>query len=395
MSDSVLRTLLRTWGPAWLVMIADVDAASVITAAENGALYGTGLVWLLVVLIVPLYVIQEVAGRLGTVTGKGLGQLTRENFRPRTAALAALPMAGADVMCYVVEYTGMAIGLQIFGIPSFASVPLVFVLQLVLAYRRRYDQVEKALLVVSIALALAYAISAYLRVSKGVTFTSTLSFSAASPTFFFLIAANIGSTIMPFMLFYQASASANKGITATNLWAMRVETAVGAVVSESILIAIEVATTGVAAGSVGFASPTTLSSALSNVIGPFAQYFFGIGLVSAGFIALIVTSMGSAWGVVDAMGWSGGKTKSRWFTVYVLESVPALFITLAPYNLVNLALGLLALQVVVLIGPAITLGLLTSRASLMGTHSLRSTNKFLYWFVLFLVVSAGVVSLVF
>ena len=107
-------SLIRVWGPAWLVMIADVDAASVITAAQSGAQYGTKLVWFLLLLAVPLYVIQEVAGRVGAVTGKGLGELIRENFSKRVAVLAAVPMALVDVISYVVEYTGVAIGFQIF-----------------------------------------------------------------------------------------------------------------------------------------------------------------------------------------------------------------------------------------------------------------------------------------
>ena len=52
-----------SFGPAWLVMIADVDAASIITAAETGAMYNYGLIWLLLVLIIPLFFIQEAAGK--------------------------------------------------------------------------------------------------------------------------------------------------------------------------------------------------------------------------------------------------------------------------------------------------------------------------------------------
>ena len=213
---SRIGTLVRTWGPAWLVMIADVDAASVITAAENGALYGTGLVWLLVVLTVPLFVIQEVAGRVGAVTGKGLGELIRENFSPKIAAAAALPMIGADVMIYILEYAGIAIGLQIFGVPPYISVPCAFGLNILLVYRRRYAQIEKPLLAISFVLALSYGVSAYYAARSGIRFDSFL--YSTSPTFLFLIAANVGSTIVPFMLFYQASASAEKGITSKNLW---------------------------------------------------------------------------------------------------------------------------------------------------------------------------------
>ena len=72
-------------------MIADVDAASAITAAESGAKYGTKLVWFVLVLAIPLYVIQEVAGRVGAVTCKGLGELIRENYSKRIAVLASFP----------------------------------------------------------------------------------------------------------------------------------------------------------------------------------------------------------------------------------------------------------------------------------------------------------------
>lgn len=121
--NSRLLHLIKIWGPAWLVMIADVDAASVITAAESGAQQGTRLIWFLLVLVFPLYVIQEVAGRVGAVTGKGLGELIRENYSRRIAVLAAVPMALVDMISYVVEYTGIAIGFQILGVSPRISVP--------------------------------------------------------------------------------------------------------------------------------------------------------------------------------------------------------------------------------------------------------------------------------
>ncbi len=75
-----ILNILEIWEPAWLAMIADVDAASVITAAESGAVYRTKLIWFLMILALPLYVIEEVAGRVGAVTQKGLGELIRENY---------------------------------------------------------------------------------------------------------------------------------------------------------------------------------------------------------------------------------------------------------------------------------------------------------------------------
>lgn len=379
--------LLRTWGPAWLVMIADVDAASVITAAESGAMYGSRLLWFLLILIIPLYVIQEVAGRVGAVTGMGLGELIRENFSTRIAVLAAVPMALVDIISYVVEYTGAAIGFQILGIPPLISVPLVFVAHLVLVYRKQYAQAEKPLIGISMLFGLAWIAAAFLTARHGVPITPF--YFSTSRDFLFLLAANVGAVIMPFMLFYQASATAEKGITANHLDSVRFETAVGAIASELLMIAIAVAAMGVRSETLNFAQPAILSRGLAAVSGVFAPYLFAVGLIAASFIALIVISLGSCWGVTEAMGWG----RSNWFKVYLIESLPALLVPLVTLDLVNLALGLMVLQIVVLLGPAVTLGLIASNRRLMGKHILRGANRVLYWFFLILILAMGLASL--
>ena len=387
-SVSKIWELLKVWGPAWLVMIADVDAASVITAAESGAVYGTKLIWFLIVLIIPLYVIQEVAGRVGAVTNKGLGELIRENYSKRTAVFAAVPMALVDIISYIVEYTGAAVGFQILGVPPQISVPIIFVAHVLLVYKRKYVQAEKPLLVISILFALACGASAFLTARKGIDFTPF--YFSSSSDFFFLLAANVGAVIMPFMLFYQASATAEKGIKAKSLWAVRLETAIGAIASEVIMVAIAIAATGVDSNSLNFASPVILSGALAGVAGKFAPPVFAIGLIAASFIALIVISLGSCWGVTEALGWG----RKNWFKVYLAESLPALVVPIITLNLVNMALNLMVLQIIVLMGPAIILGFISSNKKLMGKYSLRMSNKIVYWMFLALIFGTGIVSIV-
>lgn len=379
--------LLKTWGPAWLVMIADVDAASVITAAESGAMYGTRLLWFLLILTIPLYVIQEVAGRVGAVTRKGLGELIRENFSKQIAILAAVPMALVDIISYVVEYTGAAIGFQILGVPPLISVPLVFGAHLVLVFRRKYAEAEKPLIAISVLFGAAWVAAALLTARHGIRITPF--YFSASRDFVFLLAANVGAVIMPFMLFYQASATAEKGITSKQLRSVRMETAVGALASELLMIAIAVAAIGVRTESMNFAKPAVLSRGLAAVSGAFAPYLFALGLIAASFIALIVISLGSCWGVTEAMGWG----RHNWFKVYLIESLPALLVPLVTLNLVNLALSLMVLQIVVLLGPAVTLGLIASNRRLMGEHALRGSNRVLYWFFLALILATGVAGL--
>ncbi len=383
------KTLLKTWGPAWLVMIADVDAASTITAAESGARYGTKLIWFLLLLTIPLYVIQEVAGRVGAVTCKGLGELIKENYSRRTALFAAVPMALVDIISYMIEYTGIAIGFEIFGVPPYISVPLIFIIHLILVYKKQYAQAERPLLVISIFFAIAWIAAAFLTMRRGIEFTPF--YFSNSSDFIFLLAANVGAVIMPFMLFYQASATAEKCITSKSLWAVRLETGIGAIVSELIMVAIMLATVGVSSGSLDFADPKILAQGLSSVSGSFAPYLFGIGLIAASFIALIVISMGSSWGVVEALGWG----RKNWFKVYLVESIPALVVALLPINLVSLALNLMVLQILVLIGPAVILGLIASNKKLMGDNVSGTFNKIVYWTFLALIVGTGIVSLVY
>ncbi len=381
-----IKNMIKVWGPAWLVMIADVDAASVITAAQTGSVYGTKLIWFLLLLIFPLFVIQELAGRVGAVTGKGLGELIRENYSKRTAIFAAVPMALVDIISYVVEYTGAAIGFQIIGISPQVSVPFIFIAHILIVYKRKYAEAEKPLIIISVLFAVSWAVSAFLTARNGIQMTPF--YFSASTGFIFLLAANVGAVIMPFMLFYQASATAEKGITAKNLWAVRLETAIGAIVSELIMIAIVIATIGVNKDSLDFASPGILSQGLSSIAGTFAPYFFGIGLIAASFIALIVISLGSSWGVVEALGWG----RKNWFKVYLIESIPALIVPMLTLNLVNLALNLMVLQIAVLVGPAITLGLIASNKRLMGSYSLKGFNKIIYWAFFVLILGTGIVS---
>ena len=382
-----VRSIAKSWGPAWLVMIADVDAASAITAAESGAQYGTKLIWFIMLLTLPLYVIQEVAGRVGAVTAKGLGELIRENYSRRVAFLSAIPMALVDIISYVVEYTGIAVGFEMMGVPPVVSVPIAFLAHVLVVYKRKYAEAEKPLLVISAIFTVIWIIAGFLTARNGIVITPF--YFSTSPDFVFMLAANIGAVIMPFMLFYQVSATAEKGTGPDSVWAVRFETLVGALFSEVIMAAIALSAIGISATALDFTSPGVLSQSLVSVAGHFAPYAFGIALITASFIALIVISLGSSWGVTEALGWG----RKHWFKVYLVESIPAVIIPLFSFNLVKLALNLMVLQIVVLIAPAVILGVLASNPKLMGAFRLKGFNRYVYWGTIVLIFGTGVVSL--
>lgn len=378
---SRLGELKKSFGPAWIVMIADVDAASIVTAAQDGASFGYGLVWFLLLLIIPLFLIQEAAGRVGVVTGKGLGEIIRKNYRRKTAIIMSFPLAATDVLSYVAEYTGIALGFGLIGIPPILSLPVAYTAHLVLVFRKKYLTVEKFLIAVSVVFVFCYFASLYLR---GVSATVPSLFALnSSPHFVYLLAASAGAVVMPFMLFYQASATAEKGVR--HLWASRFETFVGAIVSEVIMVAILMATVGVTPSSLTFSTSSGLAEGLRSISDGYSVYLFAAGLIAAAFLALVVISLASAWAVTEAVGVG----RDKFFWIYLFESLPALVVPMLIPNLFGLLLNSMVAFTFVLIGPGIILGLIASNRKIMGANASSLRLKMGYWISLGFIVGCG------
>ena len=364
-------------------MIADVDAASILTGVASGAAYRYDLIGFLLLLVVPLFFVQEAAGRLGAVTGRGIGELVRTT-RSRPASLAlALPVAVADIASYTAEYAGIALALTLVGVPVVLSLPTVFLVHVGLVARGRYAWVERVLVAISVAFVLTVGSALVLR---GPLPTAAIGFPM-TPSFTFLLAANAGAVVMPFMLFYQSSATAEKG--GATVRGVRVETFVGAVASELLMVAFVVLGAGMPRGSDLFTT-SGLGAALASVGGVVLPYAFALGLVAAAFLALVVISLGSAWGVAEALGIPRGRS----FWVYTLESVPAVVVPFLVPNLLGIVLVLMVLLVFVLVGPGLFVGLLASDERLMGRHASRGVWRWAYWASLGAVVACGVLAVV-
>ncbi len=393
-----IKFYLKFGGPAWLVMIADMDASSTIGAAETGVVFKYNLIWFILLLIIPLYIIQEVSGRIGIATSMGLGDVIRKNYSKSTSILMSFPMALSDVVTYAIEYIGIAIGLSLLGIPIIVSLPFIYLIHLFVVSKRKYEKTERILIPISFVLILAFLIDLFLR---GVIDSNPI-YIKFSYSYLFMLAVNVGAIIMPFMLFFQASATADKYRSVKNdfsmeniktiaVKSMKKETLIGAIVSELLMVIVEMVFSGINYNG-SFASAIQLSYALENVAGPFSPYLFGIGLIAAGFIALIVISLGSAWGIVESLGID----KRHTFKIYVIESLPAVIagMLLPASFLINIVLYLLVVFVFVLIGPGIILGVIGINRNIMGKLKLSKLNAIAYFSSLIFVIIFGVLAII-
>ncbi|MDT7651399.1 MAG: hypothetical protein QOI36_2805, partial [Pseudonocardiales bacterium] len=237
--------LLMLLGPGVMVLLADSEAGSVVTAAQSGAQYGYQLVLSQVILIPILYLVQEMTVRLGLVTRQGHGALIRRIFGTKWALLSAVTLFIACVGALITEFAGLAGVGSLVGLPRVVSigVPAIGLVGLVLA--GRYRRVEVVGITIG-ALELLFVPAAVMARPEAAAVADGLVHPVQfSVPFLTLLAANVGAVIMPWMVFYQQGAVIDKGRRGLGLKqalrSARLDTAVGSVITQIVMISVMVA----------------------------------------------------------------------------------------------------------------------------------------------------------
>ncbi|HQS60075.1 MAG TPA: divalent metal cation transporter, partial [Gallionellaceae bacterium] len=240
-SRARLATFFAVAGPGLVVMLADTDAGSVITAAQSGAQWGYKLLALQLLLIPILYLVQELTLRLGLLTGRGHGELIKQHFGQGWAWLSVSTLLVSCLGALITEMSGIAGVGALYGIPIWVSVLATLGFLLTVVISGSYRSVER----VAVAIGLFELAFVYVAVVSHPDPAAVLHGLASMPLsdhgYLYLVAANIGAVIMPWMIFYQQSAVVDKGLKPHHLTAARWDTAIGAVVAQAIMAAILIA----------------------------------------------------------------------------------------------------------------------------------------------------------
>jgi NRAMP (natural resistance-associated macrophage protein)-like metal ion transporter len=416
----------RTWllamiGPGLMVMLADTDAGSVITAAQSGALYRYQLVASQLALIPVLYLVQEMTARLGLVTGQGHGALIRATFGPRWALLSAATLFAACLGALVSEFAGLAGVGALVGVPRVISigVPALTLVALVLA--GRYRRVEHVGIAIG-ALELLFIPAAILAHPQAQPVLDGLAHPLQSSTgYVTLLAANVGAVIMPWMVFYQqeavidkahrgrrspAAAGAARPLNGprlrTALRGARLDTALGSVVTQVVMIAIVVAV----AATIGTAHPgasLTSIGGIADALTPFlghtsAVVLFGLGMLGAATVAALVVSLAAAWGLSEVLGWrhsldDSPRRAAGFYTLAVTATLTGALLVLLTPNLVNLSVDIEVMNACLL---PIVLGflLVLERRALPNTFQMHGLRRLATYALTGLVIALGLYTAV-
>ena len=331
-----LLIFLAVLGPGFITAMVDNDSGGIYTYSDAGAHWGYLPLWTLLPITIALIVSQEMCSRMGAVTGKGLSDLIREEFGLRiTFGIMAL-LVVANLTNVMAEFAGVATSLDLFGVSKFISVPIVAVIVWFLAVKGNYNRVEKIFLF-ACSIFVVYIIAGILIKPdwKQAMIYSVKPKLILDKDYITMLIAMVGTTIAPWMQFYQQSAVVEKGITAKEYPESRIEVIVGCILTSVIAFFIIVACAGAYRD-----HPTEIASAKEAALAlkPFGRYtflLFSAGLLNASVFAACILPLSTAYSVCEGLGFESGVNK-RWkeapvfYWLYTLLIVVSALIVLSP-----------------------------------------------------------------
>jgi Mn2+/Fe2+ NRAMP family transporter len=377
---SRLVLFLAVIGPGFITANVDNDAGGIFTYSQAGAQFGYTLLWTMIPITIALVVVQEMASRMGAVTGKGLSDLIREEFGFRLTFIIMVTLIVTNFGNIIAEFAGIASSLELFGVSKYIVVPLAAILVWALVVRGTYDSIEKIFLTAS-AFYVCYIIAGLLaRPDWKAAFFATVTRPQAAGIrdygYVTMVIALVGTTIAPWMQFYLQASVVEKGITARQYRASRWDVMLGCVFTDVVawFIIVACAATLYASGHHEIASAADAAQALRPLAGEYAYLLFAAGLFNASIFAASILPISTAYAVCEGLGFESGLDK-RFHEAPVFYWLYTLLIALGALVLLVPRLPLVYVAVLSQVANGIVLPLvlvfmllLTNDRELMGEH---------------------------
>lgn len=379
------RGYFKRLGPGFVTGAADDDPSGIGTYSQVGAAFGLGLAWS-ALFVGPLAAgVQEMAARLGLVTGQGLGVLIRQRFHRVVVVVAVLLVAIANTFNIAADMQAMGAATQLIlpvnrNLLVIGFGALMIGLEVLLSYRR-YSRVLRWL---TLSLGAYVLVLFMIEVDWLTVLRETLipTLSGNRDELIALIAV-FGTTVSPYLFFWQAGEEVEEeterheppAVEARHLDAMRVDVVGGMSSAVFVAWAIIVAA-GLTLHPAGISQIDTAvqaADALKPIAGDLAGTVFALGIVGLGLLAVPVLAGATAYAVAEVLGWNEGLSKrfrqARGFYIVIIGStLTGIALGFSPLDPMR-ALYYAAVLNGIAAPPLIVLMMLLSRdRTLMGDH---------------------------
>lgn len=357
-----LSEILRALGPGVITGAADDDPSGIATYSQVGAKFGLGLLWMTLFLLPTMIVIQEMCARIGLLSGNGLAALIKKKYSAKVVYPISSLLIVANTINIGADLGAMSASITIIfpEVPFVVTAVLFSAFIIVAEIFIPYDRYVKVLKYLVLSL-FAYVITAIIvggNISKiFFTIIPSITFSSDYAVMFVAV---IGTTISPYLLFWQTSEEAEEDVTKhrikeigegkpkispREIMLMKEDIGIGMFFSQFIMWSIIITS----AGSLYFAGITDIqtadqaASSLEPLVhsfpnsGQIAKFIFAFGIIGTGLLAIPVLSASSAYALSDTFGWKEGLEKKfsqakSFYSVIVASTLIGVWITFSQIN---------------------------------------------------------------
>lgn len=413
-----IKKMFKMIGPGLTTGLGDNDASGIAAYTQTGAMFGLQQLWLALFALPFMLTIQEMCGRLGMVTGKGLAALIKENYSKPFLYFVILLLAGANILNIGADLGAMASSMEMVtgGHPIF-WISILTILVTLLQISFPYKKYATILKYCGIFLC-AYVVTAFLSKENWnyVMYCLCIPTIVLTSAFIFNMMAFLGTTISPYLFFWQASEEVEEAkaknkisevgigekpkrvgeITVRNIG---VDTAVGMGISNFIAAAIII--TGSLLnrnGITDIATAPQAAEALRPFLGEFAYIIFAAAIVGISFLAIPVLCGSLAYALCETFGWQYGmnkklRTAKEFYGIMVISMVIGMIMNLCHLNAIKALYYSAAFNGFAAPFLMIFIILLSNKKTIMGKYKNKKWQSLLGWIITSIMIVCGIITI--
>ncbi len=392
----LLFTFLAVFGPATITAMADNDAAGVATYSLAGAKFGYAILFILPIITLLLAISQEMGARIAICTGKGLADLIREKFGLKISLLVFIGLAIANMGTIVANMAAIKTTAVIFNLPVVPLIIGIIIISFLFVTKGNY-RINQNIFLISALFYIAYIFSAikarpdWSQAFAGLVIPPANLFDR---NYIFAAIAVLGTTITPWGQFFISSFVFDKKIDLKQLKFTQLETFLGAFLTDFFSFFMIVATAATLyINKIPLLTGEQASLAIKPFAGNLAGTLFGLGILNAGFMGVVIVALSTAYVFSEFFGFEGSLdapfNKGRIFYILFLSQLilAALIVLLPSISLFKIVFYTQSLNGVLLPFVFYFLLKITNNPDLMGTH----VNK--KWYNYFAIIASVVIVL--
>lgn len=320
-TKKTLMDRLKVIGPGAIITASFIGPGTVTTATRAGASFGYALLWAVLFSIITTIILQEMVARLGIITKEGLGEAIREQFAHPLIKFCAVWLVAISITVGCAAYIGgdllgTSLGITtITGLPDNLVAPVIGVIILFFGLSGSYKLIERLMVVLIMVMGVTF-ITTMVVVKPDLGEVFSGAFVPSMPTgSIIMIIALIGTTVVPYNFFIQASSVQERWTGPEGLKDSRLDTIIsislGGLITAAILI-----TSATVINGMTVESAADLSLQLEPVLGSWAKVFMSVGLFAAGLSSATASPLGAAYTLASVFRWKDGIRDKRFKIVF-------------------------------------------------------------------------------